>query len=160
MRNYRVYQKLLSLLGIVLASAALSAYAQPPFSFGAPSGVLGEGDRVPKLEAGFTTPDAKHAAQLFIIATMPEGAHTYSITQPPKGPNRTLIKIGTSSDVPSIGGFQTVGPPQVKHDEDIFPKIPLEEQSGTVKWYAPIQLADGAKAGVDQARRQGLHAAL
>ena len=73
------------------------------------------------------------------------GRSTYSITQAPHGPNRTRIKVGTTSDVPGIDAFHTVDLPQIKHDEDIYPGIPLEEQYGTVKWFAPVHLAPGVK---------------
>ena len=45
----------------------------------------------------------------------------------------------------TIGKFQSVRPPQIEHDEDAFPGLPLETHSGTVKWVAPIQLAAGVK---------------
>ena len=149
MQTYRIYQKFLPFL--LLAAFAFytqAARAQPAFSLnanGANGAALGEGDRVPKLEAGITAPDANHNAQLFIIATLPDGAHTYSITQAPHGPNRTRIKVGTTSDVPGIDAFHSVDLPQIKHDEDIYPGIPLEEQYGTVKWFAPVHLAPGVK---------------
>ena len=141
-----------AVLGLALLIGANSATAYQPgppgqeqgFSLGGDKPVLGEGDRVPKMEAGFTKPDADGAAQLFIIATMPEGVHTYSITQPAGGPIRTKIKVDTSADVPSIGKFQTATKPHVKHDEEIYPGIALEEQPGKVKWFAPIKLAAGA----------------
>ncbi len=100
---------------------------------------------MPKMEAGFTKPAADGTAQLFIVANMPEGAHTYSITQPDGGPIRTKIKVDTTADVPSIGKFLTATKPKINHMEDAFPGVPLEEQSGKVKWFAPIKLAAGAK---------------
>ena len=136
---------------LILAVQSATAFQYPgapgqdSFSIGGNQGVLGEGDRVPKLEAGFTKPTADHAAQLFIVANMPEGAHAYSITQAAGGPIRTKIKVDSTADVPTIGRFQTATAPDIKHDEEIFPGIALEEQAGKVKWFAPIQLAAGAK---------------
>ncbi len=160
MRNYRVCANTLRLfLGACLELAVLIAAVPPAdayqypgtlgqgpgFSTGGNQAVLGQGDRVPKLEAGFTKPGTDGAAQLFIVATMPEGAHTYSITQPAGGPIRTKIKVDTTTEVPGIGKFQAATPPDTKHDELAFPGIALEEQAGKVKWFAPIQLAAGAK---------------
>ena len=81
----------------------------------------------------------------FIVATMPDGAHTYSITQPDGGPIRTKIKVDSTAEVPEIGKFLTATKPKITHMEDAFPGVPLEEQSGKVKWFAPIKLAAGAK---------------
>ena len=163
MRNCRFFPKFLAcLLGTCLGLSALVATAQlpdlplpnaggqvPGLSFSSNGDVLGQGNRVPKLEAGFTTPDADHAAQLFIVATMPSGAHTYSITQKHTpdglGPIRTEIRLGSLPQGVTIGGFQIVGSPQIKRDNDAFPDLDLEEQAGTVKWFAPIQLAPDAK---------------
>ncbi|MGO9111756.1 MAG: cytochrome c biogenesis protein CcdA [Thermoguttaceae bacterium] len=114
-------------------------------SLGAGDGVLGEGDRVPKLEAGFTVPGFDRSAQLFIVAALPRGAHTYSITQTPGGPLRTEIKVKSSEGVFTVGKFQTVGSPEIERDEEAFPGIVLESHTGTVKWVAPIQLARGVK---------------
>ena len=97
------------------------------------------------MEAGFTKPAADGSAQLFIVATMPEGCDTYSITQPDGGPIRTQIKIESTDKRPKIGKFHTASKPEVKHAEDIFPGVPLEEQHGKVKWFAPIKLAAGTK---------------
>jgi suppressor for copper-sensitivity B len=146
-------------IGVSLCLAAGAAQAQPPdiglpssggannvgLPFAASEEVLGEGDRAPKVEAGFTAPAPDHSAQLFISATLPAGAHTYSITQPPGGPLATKITIEPSTDAPSIGKFQTVGLPQIEHDEDAFPGLALESHSGTVKWVAAIRLAPGAR---------------
>ena len=54
---------------------------------GCGEGVLGEGDRVPKLEAGFTTPGPDRSAQLFISATLPPGA------QPIPSPSRRAGRL-------------------------------------------------------------------
>src|SRR5262249_28279233 len=92
MRNHRIYQKCLVLFlalscGLVVAIVRAQPPSFDPLAAGGPQ--LGEGDRVPKLEAGITAPDKNNVAQLFILATMPEGAHTYSITQLDGGPLRT-----------------------------------------------------------------------
>ncbi len=98
----------------------------------------------PKLAAGFTKPHPDGTAQLFIVATMASGVHTYSITQLPGGPSRTTIKVDDSAKMSLIGKFQAVGKPEVKHF-DFWPGVPVEQHAGTVKWVAPIRLAPGVK---------------
>ena len=119
-------------------------------SIGTGQGVLGEGDRAPKLEAGFTAPGPTRLAQLFISTVLPAGVHTYSITQAAGGPKRTTIKLDPSADVTLVGEFKAVDPPQKERDEDAFPGLVLETHSGTVKWVASIQLA--AKPGPKRSR--------
>ena len=161
------------LTGLALCLAAMAAWAQPP-DFGLPSpggempgcpfggseGVLGEGDRAAKFEAGFTTPGPDRTAQLFIIATLPPGAHTYSITQPHGGPLATKIKVSPPQGVPTIGAFQSVKPPRIEHDEDAFPGLRLETHTGKVKWVAPSPTCRRGQARDAQDRRQGQRAAL
>jgi suppressor for copper-sensitivity B len=161
MKNHPHYGSCLRpLLGTLLGLAFLIAAARPVaafqilgapgqdqgFSIGGQKAQLGEGDRVPKMEAGFTKPGPDGAAQLYIVATMPEGAHTYSITQPEGGPIRTKVRVDSSAKVPAIGKFHTVGKPKITRDDTIFPGVPMEEQAGKVKWFAPIKLAAGTKA--------------
>ncbi|MGA2253972.1 MAG: cytochrome c biogenesis protein CcdA, partial [Thermoguttaceae bacterium] len=159
MRNRNFPVRILG--GLIGASMCLVAavWAQPPdlglplgggqdgtgFQLGPSEGALGEGDRVPKLDAGFTAPGSDHSAQLFISATLPPGSHTYSITQPSGGPRPTTIKINPSTDMHVIGEVRSVVPPQIEHDEDAFPGLRLETHSGTVKWVATIQFAPGVR---------------
>ncbi len=147
------------LTGVLLWLTVGTVSAQPPdpappsvggaggtaANSGASQGVLGEGDRAPKFEAGFTTPGSDGSAQLFIVATLPPGAHTYSITQLPGGPLRTKIKVKPSTEVPTIGTFQAVDAPRIERDEDAFPGLDLEIHTGKVKWVAQVQLATGVK---------------
>jgi thiol:disulfide interchange protein DsbD len=142
--------------GLSLCLAAIAAGAQLPdlglptdgdsagFPFGA-GGVLGEGDRVPRFEAGFTAPGPDGSAQLFIVASLPPGVNTYSTTQRPGGPHATRIEVSTTTDVPKIGTFRSLELPRIKYVEDVWPGLPLEEHFGSVKWVAPIQLAAGVK---------------
>ncbi len=160
MRNRNFLVRILGwLTGVAWCLVAVTVWAQPPDlgpfgggpgnfgpSSGAAAGVLGEGDRVPKLDAGFTTPRPDGSAQLFISATLPPGVHTYSITQAPGGPRRTTITVNASPDVRVTSDYQAVTPPQNERDEDAFPGLLLESHSGTVKWVAPIQFAAGVRA--------------
>ena len=133
---------------VSLCLVATAVWAQPAdlgLPLGGSQGVLGEGNRVPKFDAGFTAPGPDRSAQLFVVATLPPGVHTYSITQAPGGPRRTTIAIDKSADVPVIGEFKTVGIPQIERDEVAFPGLLLESHTGTVKWVAPIQFAAGVR---------------
>ena len=158
MRNRSFPLRILdTLAGLAICLLATSAWAQPPdpvfplnggqvnaeFSLSPTSGVLGEGDRAAKFEAGFTKPGPDRSARLFIVATLPPGSHTYSITQPPGGPLATRIKVKPSDGEFSIGKFETVGAPHIEHDEEAFPGIVLELHTDNVKWIAPIRLAPG-----------------
>ena len=149
MRNHRFPARILGWLARVLLCFVATAVGAQPTDFGLPlgggEGVLGEGSRVPKFDAGFTAPGPDRTAQLFIVATLPPGVHTYSITQAPGGPRRTTITVDKSPDVSMIGEFKTVGLPKIEHDEVAFPGLVLESHSGTVKWVAPIQFAAGVR---------------
>jgi suppressor for copper-sensitivity B len=143
------------LTGILLCLSA-TALAQPlsglpgrfggQSSFGGGKGILGVGDRVATVEAGFTTPAADGSSQLFVAVTLPEGANTYSVTQPEPGtghPTRTLIKVRPNDSVPTIGKFQSVERPKMILNGQF--RCVQEEHFGTVKWVAPIQFAAGVK---------------
>jgi suppressor for copper-sensitivity B len=117
----------------------------PGLSLDVGGGVLGEGDRVPKFDAGFTRPGPDGTVQLFISATLPPGSHTYSITQPPGGPLATRITVDRSAEANIIGKFQPVERPHIEHDEDAFPGLPLETHSSNVKWVATIRFVPGAQ---------------
>jgi suppressor for copper-sensitivity B len=121
-----------------------SGFADPNSALGTDKGVLGEGDRAPKLEAGFTTPEADGSSQLFIILTLPSGAHTYSVTQPEGGPIRTEIKVSPLDAAPTIGKFQPVRLPKIVMHKDEF-DVAQEEHFNSVKWVAPLKFAAGAK---------------
>lgn len=83
-----------------------------------------------------------NSATLSITADIPAGWHTYSITQPPDGPNPTRIKLDPSDEYRLDGKFTATPPPHVRID-DAFPGVPQEEHSGQVTWKAPLVFREG-----------------
>ncbi len=175
MRNRSFPVRILGwLTGVSLCLAAVAVWAQPPdlglpwagdrttpgFRSGPDEGVLGEGDRVPKLDAGFTAPGPDRIGPVVHFGNLAVRG-PYLLDHAAAGRTaRTQIKVDPSSRRSRHRRFQTVEPPQIEHDEDAFPGLPLEAHSGTVKWVAPIQLAAGVKPESGQDRRQGLHAVV
>jgi suppressor for copper-sensitivity B len=132
----------------------------PSSLFGPGKDSLGQGDRVSKIEAGFTAPAADETAQLFVEETVPPGAHTFSITQPDGGPLKTIIDVSPLPNGVTVGDFQPVEPPHIVFDKSAFPPteafpngLPMEEYEGTVKWVAPIRFAAGVRP--DSVKLQG-----
>ena len=94
------------------------------------------------LTAGFTAPNGQQEATLFITAKLAPGYWLYSTTQPPGGPNPTVIKLEESSAFKALGPFVATQPPT--REETEIPGWPLiEKHPGAITWQAPIRLAPG-----------------
>jgi cytochrome c biogenesis protein CcdA len=94
---------------------------------------------------GFVVPPANgQPALLAVQAIVPPGWHTFSITQPPKGPMRTQIIVDKSPDMKLLGAFQPTSKPELKTEPEIYPGVQIEEHRGTVTWLAPIEIAQNA----------------
>jgi thiol:disulfide interchange protein DsbD len=89
----------------------------------------------------FTRPDGTNPARLFIRATIKHGWEIYSITQPPKGPTRTVIKIKPSNQF-HVGEFQAAAAPR-KRPDPLYKGLTVETHRGTATWFAPVQFASG-----------------
>jgi suppressor for copper-sensitivity B len=98
------------------------------------------------VSARFTHGYGGKPAGLFITAKLQPGWHIYSITQPPRGPNKTEIKLAKTNAWRQLGDLRPQPPPEVGTDE-AFPGVPIETHTGTVVWYAPIELAPGVDPG-------------
>ena len=98
-----------------------------------------------KVHASILPASGDHPAQLVISTEIAAGWHTYSITQPAGGPNRTQIKLAPSDEY-SAGEFKADPPPHVRMD-DAFPGVPQEEHTGHVTWTAPLTLRQGVDLG-------------
>ncbi len=98
------------------------------------------------VSAKFTTPTADRPATLMITAKIARGRHTYSLTQPPGGPQPTTIELQPSPNYRQLSSFRSQPAPKA-HQEDLGAgtSIKVEEHEGQVTWYAPIELT----AGVD-----------
>ena len=99
------------------------------------------------LTAQFTKATADEAARLFITAEIPEGWHTYSVTQKSGGPIRTKIKLEKSDQYRLLdAGFKVTPAPTVTFQE-AWKNLPVEHHEGRVTWHAPIELAPGMDVG-------------
>lgn len=146
---------LFAISGSILCALASAAIAQRDTS-GARShftdGVIGQFDESALLaepatvSAKFTPATSNRPAILMITAKIARGRHTYSLTQPPGGPQPTTIDIQPSHDYRVVGNFRSQPAPHPR-DEDIGggQSVHVEEHDGQVTWYAPIEFA----AGVD-----------
>jgi thiol:disulfide interchange protein len=142
------------ILGLAVAGIfglAQMAWAQSGLFDDVPGGGLpGMGDDakdIVQVNAQFTQPAGKQPAILFITAEIKQGWHIYSVTQAPGGPIRTKIELAKSPQYRLAGDFKSQPKPKMEKDPDAFGDIPIESHSGTVTWYAPLELA----AGVDPA---------
>ncbi|QEG22819.1 protein-disulfide reductase DsbD family protein [Mariniblastus fucicola] len=79
---------------------------------------------------------------LTVTATIEKPWHIYSLTQPEGGPTRSEIIIEDSEKFKITGDFEPDSDPH-SEVEEAFAPVPSEYHEGTVKWSAPIQLAEG-----------------
>jgi suppressor for copper-sensitivity B len=103
-----------------------------------------EGDL--QVSASVAKAERGQPAQLVITAEIPEGWHTFSVTQPAGGPLKTKIKLDASKDFKVAGDFRADPAPKVGKSA-AYGDLPIETHEGHVTWKAPIELA----AGVDPA---------
>jgi suppressor for copper-sensitivity B len=98
------------------------------------------------VSAKFTAATSDRPAILLITAKIPSGRHTYSLTQPPGGPQPTSIELQPSPNYRLVSKFRSQPAPKVGVEE-IGPdmNIKVEEHEGEITWYAPIEIT----AGVD-----------
>src|SRR5260221_2507153 len=100
-----------------------------------------EGDL--QVSASVAKADRGQPAQLVITAEIPDGWHTFSITQPAGGPLKTKIKLDASNDFKLAGDFKADPAPKVGKSA-AYGDLPIETHEGRVTWKAPIELAAGA----------------
>ncbi len=135
------------LSAFVLLSLAHSAAAQQPaLSFASELGLEESAPSVDKLirfSAEYKLEQNGRNGLLMLTADIDKNHHIYSITQPPKGPLKSTIKIKTK-EVEQTGDIVVHPAPKVSHKPDIWPDIPIEEHHGKVTWYIPIRLAANA----------------
>ena len=82
-------------------------------------------------------------AQLAIAADIPAGWHTYSITQPAGGPNRTQIKLAPSDEYSSPANSSRRSAPQGTYRTTRFPACRKKSTAGHVTWTAPLTFRQG-----------------
>ena len=131
----------------VMASRAIAqtgwdAFGADPFGTEAALG-LSDDDPV-MVEAQFTAAADERPAVLMVTATMAPGWHTYSLTQPEGGPSRTEISLVPASEYQVIGRFAShPRPVSQASNTPGWEGVRVEEHSGQVTWYIPIELAEG-----------------
>jgi thiol:disulfide interchange protein len=94
------------------------------------------------VRAEIVAPTGGQPAMLRITAELADGWHTYSITQPPKGPIRTTISVEEGQGYAVAGEFRATPPPEVRI-EPLFDNVPVEEHQGAVTWEAPLKISEG-----------------
>jgi thiol:disulfide interchange protein len=112
-------------------------------------GAQGNEKSVVAVKGRFSAPTADKPGRLFITATIEPGWHIYSITQPTRdsgNPPVTKIDVKLPNGVRRLGPFKASPAPKSEREE-LYGDLPIETHSGTVTWYAPIELA----AGIDTA---------
>jgi thiol:disulfide interchange protein len=139
------------LLRLGLAAVALAAsstvWSQSPAAgnlLGSPRISFGGSDEGElDVSASVTKPARGEPARLVITAEIPDGWHTFSITQQPGGPLKTKIKLDASNDFKLAGDFKADPAPKV-FKSAAYGDLPIETHEGKVTWSAPIELAAGA----------------
>lgn len=146
----------------LFALALLTLFAcQTPAQFkfnpdaGSLGGMLGDGplgaaedtSNLVKLSARFAPAADGKPAMVEVTATIKDGYHIYSITQPDGGPQRTTLKLDELNGVKLAGAWVPDPAPKTHIDKEIWIDLPIEEHFGEVTWRAPIELP----AGVDPA---------
>ncbi len=127
--------------------ASSSAHAQSKSGlgggqFGLPdnllSGAVGSGAGDVGLTAKFEIENGGRAGRLTVTADIAEGWHIFSVTQLEGGPKPS--KITVKSDFVKLTGPFTPGrEPEIAHQDDVWPGLPIEEHHGQVVWSAPIE---------------------
>jgi DsbC/DsbD-like thiol-disulfide interchange protein len=96
-----------------------------------------------------------------LVATIDDGWHLYSTTQPPGGPVPTRITVA-ASPVFGASGSITFPKPAVAPDPNFG--INVETYDRSVTFTVPVKIASNARPGVDtvaiQARFQACNASL
>ncbi|MFN9602363.1 MAG: protein-disulfide reductase DsbD domain-containing protein [Planctomycetota bacterium] len=100
-------------------------------------GGLGGFDVPYEFAASFELNRETGKGKVRVTATLSDGYHIFSTTQPPGGPSPTVLKILTSG-VQVTGPFVPDTPPDIELNSPIFSNISIEQHSLEVTWTAPI----------------------
>jgi len=76
---------------------------------------------------------------LTVYAEVPEGQHTYSLTQPDGGPTRSTLKLN-GSGLQLTGNFVAQQVPE-EHEDEYMGLV--EEYRGLISWQAPVRVSEG-----------------
>ncbi|HKD37577.1 MAG TPA: thioredoxin family protein [Pirellulales bacterium] len=144
-KNHMVLRLGLAAVALVAASAAWGQSPRPGDLLGGSGISFGGGDEGElDVSASITKAARGEPARLVITAEIPDGWHTFSITQQPGGPLKTKIKLDPSKEFKLAGDFKADPAPKVSKSA-AYGDLPIETHEGRVTWSAPIELS----AGVD-----------
>lgn len=129
-------KRLISSLALVVLCGFVLVAQPAEAQFGRPAKQV-------QLAASILPATNKLPARLAITATIDDGWHVYSVTQPKGGPRPTKIQVTPSSEFEVVGAFVPSTAPVVHVYEDIWPGLNVEEHAGSVTWTAPLKLAPG-----------------
>lgn len=140
---------LLSGLFLLLPSIAAAQFEFPD-SFGGPSTFGGNREQEVTVTAEFTPAEGDRPALVFVTAKIADGFHLYAVDQGALpddggGPLATSITLSSNDQVRLTGNWQPVAPPDTHVDQEIWTGLELREHTGSVTWFAPVEIA----AGVD-----------
>ena len=129
-------------LALLLVAAAGRAAEPSDGKGGDLFGVRRAQEKHAKVAAQFAVAKDGQPARLFVTAAVQPKWYTYSITQKPGGPKRTVLTVNESKEFRVLGPF-VAHPQPAKKVEPLFDDLVVETHTGTVTWHAPIALAGG-----------------
>ncbi len=140
---------LLSGLVLLLPSIAAAQFEFPD-NFGGPGAFGGNRDAEVTVTSEFTPAEGDRPALVFVTAKIADGFHLYAVDQGVLpdgggGPLATTITLNRDDQVRLTGNWQPVAPPDTHVDQEIWTGLELREHTGSVTWFAPVEIA----AGVD-----------
>ena len=136
-------------LACFIAVAGLLCCASPALAQKGKGGGLGDfgvpsfGGKQVSFAASYELEKGGKQGRLHVTASVEDGWHIYSVTQPAGGPLPTEIQI-KSEFIELTGPFVANHPPEIA-EVDIWPGVPIEEHYGDVKWSAPFKLTQDIK---------------
>ncbi|MDZ4659175.1 MAG: thioredoxin family protein [Bythopirellula sp.] len=146
--SLRRQQFLLGGLFLLLPAIAAAQFDFPD-TFGGPNKFGGNRDAEVTVTAEFTPAEGDRPALVFVTAKIADGFHLYAVDQGGLpdgggGPLATSISLNSNNQVRLTGNWQPVAPPETHVDQEIWTGLELREHTGTVTWFAPVEIAAGA----------------
>ena len=148
-----ILSRLALLCGLVLLFPSFAAAQfEFPDNFSGPGAFGGKRDAEVTVTAEFTPAAGDRPALVFVTAKIADGFHLYAVDQGALpdgggGPLATTITLRSNDQVRLTGSWQPVAPPDTHVDQEIWTGLELREHSGSVTWFAPVEVT----AGVDPA---------
>ncbi|MBL9094768.1 MAG: thioredoxin family protein [Planctomycetaceae bacterium] len=142
-RRWGTIRSLFAVAAAILGTVSPPIHAQDGFFQ-----PIGSGDAGPvpvQSSAVFTPPSDGKPGLMFVTAKVLPGWHIYSVTQPPGATVRTKIKVDASPNY-RVGEFTAVEKPHAEASPE-FNNIILESHTGTVTWYAALEVNPGIDVG-------------